>query len=198
MGIAQNYFKGKSKGGRIGTIVLVSSIPTDFANKYILCDGQSLNAFQYRRLHRTISNVYGGDQYVQNVTDLPGSTFTFKVPDLRGRTLRGAPNMSSAANMAQQTGSANMNMDAHTLNSGEVPSHTHGINANTGYAYEINVNNHSSSGQVQVASYIPSYNRSFRPSAESGFQSPATDGHSHSEASTLQPSIFLNYYIQSA
>ncbi len=159
---------------------------------------ESLNAFQYRRLHRTISNVYGGDQYVQNVTDLPGSTFTFKVPDLRGRTLRGAPNMSSAANMAQQTGSANMNMDAHTLNSGEVPSHTHSINANTGYAYEINVNNHSSSGQVQVASYVPSYNRSFRPSAESGFQASATDGHSHSEASTLQPSIFLNYYIQSA
>ena len=197
MGIAQNYFKGKSKGGRIGTIVLVSSIPTGFTNKYILCDGQSLNAFQYRRLHRTISNVYGGDQYVQNVTDLPGSTFTFKVPDLRGRTLRGAPNMSSAANMAQQTGSANMNMDAHTLNSSEVPSHTHGTSTQD-YAYEINVNNHSSSGQVQVTSRIPSYNRSFRPNAQTGFLNNAAAGHSHSEASTLQPSIYLNYYIQSA
>ena len=91
-----------------------------------------------------------------------------------------------------------MNMDAHTLNSGEVPSHTHSVNANTGYAYEINVNNHSSSGQTQVASYIPSYNRSFRPSAQSGYQVSATSGHNHSEASTLQPSIFLNYYIQSA
>ena len=198
MGIAQNYFKGKSKGGRIGTIVLVASIPTDFANKYILCDGQTLNGFQYRRLHRTISNVYGGDQYVPNVTDLPGSTYTFNVPDLRGRTLRGAPNMASAANMAQQTGSANMAMDPHTLNSSEVPSHTHSINANTGYAYSINLNNHSSSGQVQVASYTPSYNRSFRPESASSYLNNATSGHGHSDASTLHPSIFLNYYIQSA
>ena len=49
MAIAQNYFSGKSKGGRIGTIVLVANIPTGFTNKYILCNGQTLDAFQYRR-----------------------------------------------------------------------------------------------------------------------------------------------------
>ena len=197
MAIAQNYFSGKSKGGRIGTIVLVAAIPTGFTNKYILCNGQTLDAFQYRRLHRTISNIYGGDQYVQNVTDIPSSTSTFRVPDLRGRVLRGAENMTSAGSMIQQGGSNTMNMEAHILTSNQVPSHTHGLNT-TDYAYEINVNNHSSSGQFQVASYVPNYGRDFRPSAESAFLNNAANGHSHSEASTLQPSIYLNYYIQSA
>ena len=197
MAIAQNYFAGKSKGGRIGTIVLVANIPTGFTNKYILCNGQSLDAFQYRRLHRTISNIYGGDQYVQNVTDIPGSTSTFKVPDLRGRVLRACNDMTDANTMIQQGGSLNMVIEPHALNSSEVPSHTHGTST-TDYAYEINVNNHSSSGQVQVTSRTPSYNRSFRPNAETGFLNNAAAGHSHSEASTLQPSIYLNYYIQSA
>ena len=159
MAIAQNYFAGKSKGGRIGTIVLVANIPTGFTNKYILCNGQTLDAFQYRRLHRTISNIYGGDQYVQNVTDIPGSTSTFKVPDLRGRVLRGAENMTDASTMIQQGGSANVTLDSHTLTNNQVPSHTHSLNANTDYAYEININNHSSSGQIQVASYVPNYGR---------------------------------------
>ena len=197
MAIAQNYFSGKSKGGRIGTIVLVANVPTGFTNKYILCNGQSLDAFQYRRLHRTISNIYGGDQYVQNVTDIPGSTSTFKVPDLRGRVLRACNDMTDANTMIQQGGSLNMVIEPHALTSSEVPSHTHGTST-TDYAYEINVNNHSSSGQVQVTSRTPSYNRSFRPNAETGFLNNAAAGHSHSEASTLQPSIYLNYYIQSA
>ena len=197
MAIAQNYFAGKSKGGRIGTIVLVAAIPTGFTNKYILCNGQSLDAFQYRRLHRTISNIYGGDQYVQNGTDIPTSTSTFNVPDLRGRVLRGCDNMTSAGTMIQQGGSNTMNMEAHTLTSNQVPSHTHGLNT-TDYAYEINVNNHSSSGQVQVTSRQPSYNRSFRPNSASGYLNSATGGHNHNSASTLQPSIYLNYYIQSA
>ena len=197
MAIAQNYFSGKSKGGRIGTIVLVANIPTGFTNKYILCNGQSLDAFQYRRLHRTISNIYGGDQYVQNVTDIPGSTSTFKVPDLRGRVLRACNDMTDASTMIQQGGSLNMVIEPHALTSSEVPSHTHGTSTQD-YAYEINVNNHSSSGQIQVASYVPNYGRDFRPSAESAFLNSATNGHSHSEASTLQPSIYLNYYIQSA
>ena len=198
MAIAQNYFSGKSKGGRIGTIVLVAAIPTGFTNKYILCNGQTLDAFQYRRLHRTISNIYGGDQYVQNVTDLPGSTSTFRVPDLRGRCLRGADNMTSAGTMIQQGGSNSMSIVSHTLTNNQVPSHTHGINANTNYAYEINVNNHSSSGNVEVASYYPTYNRSFRPNSTSGYLNNSTGGHGHGDASTLQPSIYLNYYIQSA
>lgn len=197
MAIAQNYFAGKSKGGRIGTIVLVAAIPTGFTNKYILCNGQSLDAFQYRRLHRTISNIYGGDQYVQNVTDIPTSTSTFNVPDLRGRVLRGCDDMTSANTMIQQGGSTTMNMEPHILTSNQVPSHTHGLNT-TDYAYEINVNNHSSSGQVQVTSRQPSYNRSFRPNSTSGFLNNATGGHNHNSASTLQPSIYLNYYIQSA
>ena len=197
MAIAQNYFAGKSKGGRIGTIVLVANVPTGFTNKYILCNGQSLDAFQYRRLHRTISNIYGGDQYVQNVTDIPGSTSTFKVPDLRGRVLRACNDMTDASTMIQQGGSLNMVIEPHALTSSEVPSHTHGTSTQD-YAYEINVNNHSSSGQVQVTSRIPSYNRSFRPNAQTGFLNNAAAGHSHSEASTLQPSIYLNYYIQSA
>ena len=197
MAIAQNYCSGKSKGGRIGTIVLVANVPTGFTNKYILCNGQSLDAFQYRRLHRTISNIYGGDQYVQNVTDIPGSTSTFKVPDLRGRLLRACNDMTDASTMIQQGGSLNMVIEPHALTSSEVPSHTHGTSTQD-YAYEINVNNHSSSGQVQVTSRIPSYNRSFRPNAQTGFLNNAAAGHSHSEASTLQPSIYLNYYIQSA
>ena len=105
--------------------------------------------------------------------------------------------MTDASTMIQQGGSLNMVIEPHALTSSEVPSHTHGTSTQD-YAYEINVNNHSSSGQVQVTSRIPSYNRSFRPNAQTGFLNNAAAGHSHSEASTLQPSIYLNYYIQSA
>ena len=99
--------------------------------------------------------------------------------------------------MIQQGGSNTMNMEAHTLTSNQVPSHTHGLST-TDYAYEINVNNHSSSGSVQVTSRTPSYNRSFRPNSTSGYLNNGTGGHNHNSASTLQPSIYLNYYIQSA
>ena len=196
--IAQSYFKGKKAGGRIGTIVLMSAIPTGFENKYILCDGQSLNAYTYRRLHKTITNIYGGDQYIENVTDLPGSTNTFKVPDLRGRTLRGAPDMTDVANLAQQTGSNIMTMEPHVLTNSEVPSHTHGVDGSSSYAYSMNINNHSSNGNVNVTSYTVSYNRTFQPAADSAYQSTSTAGHTHDGASTLQPSIYLNYYIQAA
>lgn len=198
MALTQTYFKGKKAGGRIGTIVLMGAIPTEYASKYILCDGQTLNAYTYRQLHKVVTNIYGGDQYIENVTDLPGSIYTFRVPNLANRTLRGAPSMSNAANLAQYTGGNTMTMDPHILTDSEVPSHEHGVDGSTAYAYAMAVNNHTSSGNIAVASYYDVYNRTFQPNAESALNASATTGHDHTDAPTLQPSIYLNYYIQAA
>jgi microcystin-dependent protein len=198
MPITHSFVKGKKAGGKIGTIVPMVSIPSEYTGRYILCDGQELNAYTYRQLHKVITNIYGGDPYLANVTDLPGSTSTFRVPNLANKVLRGSPNMADTANLARYTGANTMSMDAHTLTDSEVPSHEHGIDGSTAYAYAMAVTNYSSNGSIAVTSYVDTYNRSFQPNAESALQATATTGHSHTDADTLQPSIYLNYYIQAA
>jgi len=188
--------KLQNRGGKVGTIVAMAAIPPDQENSFILCDGRGLNTYVYRRLHATINNTYGGTAYVANVTDQPGVITIFNIPDLRGKVLKGAVNMSSNANIAQYTGSNTMSMDAYALQTTDVPSHQHGIDGGTNYAFTINEAAIASQGNA-VTSYRISRGGDFRPNENSANSIPnTTGGHSHTDASTLQPSLVLNYYIQ--
>lgn len=194
MPISQRTFQ--NRGAKVGTIVAMASIPANQQNAFILCDGRALNTYTYKRLHKTISNTYGGTAYLVNVTDLPTATTTFNIPDLRGRTIKGAVNMNDTANIVRYTGSETMSMDPHALASTEVPSHAHGGLDTRNYAYSVNESARNSQGGA-VASYRVSISGSFLPDANSSELNPGgTSGHTHSEASTIQPSLVLNYYIQ--
>jgi microcystin-dependent protein len=62
-----------------------SAAPTGYA----LCDGSAVNTHAQSALHAVVSDTYGGDAYVAGVTDQPGVTTTFNLPDLRGRVVAG-------------------------------------------------------------------------------------------------------------
>jgi microcystin-dependent protein len=72
----------------IGSIMAWSSsvVPTG----WLRCNGSAINTHTYRDLHAIISNIFGGSAYVAGVTDQPGATTTFNLPDLVTRFPAGA------------------------------------------------------------------------------------------------------------
>jgi hypothetical protein len=44
------------------------------------CDGRSLNTYEYKNLHKIISNIYGGTSYSDGITDQPSAVTNFNVP----------------------------------------------------------------------------------------------------------------------
>ena len=75
----------------VGSVVMWAgrsdNLPTGTVNGEIvtmwaLCDGSPLNTYKYRQLHKIISNTYNGTAYNAGVTDDPGATTEFNLPDL--------------------------------------------------------------------------------------------------------------------
>jgi microcystin-dependent protein len=100
----------------IGQIMLsgFNFAPRNFA----MCNGQTMPINQYQAVFALLGTVYGGN----------GVT-TFQLPDLRGRTPVGYGNNPAVGvnyNIGQTFGVENV-----TLNSAQVPVHTHAINATT-------------------------------------------------------------------
>ena len=113
---------------------------------YLICDGRSLNTYDYRELHAVISNTYGGTAHNPGTTDQSGATTTFNIPDIRGRVIAGLDvdqggrsdrltNLSVANLDGQTLGANNGNpgdtgrgangAQEHTLTESEMPDHTH-------------------------------------------------------------------------
>lgn len=79
---------------------------------WALCDGRALQIAEYSALYTLIGTTYGGD-----------GINTFNVPDLRGRI---PVHQGNGFVMGQAAGE-----ETHTLTTGELPSHTHSVAAQT-------------------------------------------------------------------
>lgn len=126
--IAMNYlirnngylatFSAEGSGGGataapyVGMVVPWAGPLNKIPEGYMLADGRTLNIQQNQPLYVTIGTTYGGD----------GAT-TFKLPDLRGRTVIGAGERPGAAYGALV--GENLGQEAHALSLGEMPIHTH-------------------------------------------------------------------------
>ena len=95
----------------VGSVVMwggrSDNLPTGTVNGSILtmwnmCDGSNMNTYTYRALHKVISNTYGGTAYNAGVTDQPGATTTFKLPDLQNQFVI-ASNSDSGTNVESTT-----------------------------------------------------------------------------------------------
>jgi microcystin-dependent protein len=154
-----------------------SAAPTGYA----LCDGSAVNTHAKAALHAVISDTYGGTAYNEGVTDQPGVTTTFNLPDLRGRVVAG---LDSADNVLDETASIDgtalgkFGGDAvHTLSEAQMPVHTHGIG---GLELQLNT--------AGVANY-----RLSPGSASIGATKSSGSGQAHNN---VQPTIILNYIIK--
>lgn len=93
-----------------GTIVQSAAIlePEGWFN----CDGRLLNKITYGNLFNAIGNTYGG------------SDPSFNIPDIQGRVPIGA---GSGAGLTTRTLGQKSGAETHTLSTGEMPSHSHGL-----------------------------------------------------------------------
>ncbi|MGJ4996310.1 phage tail protein [Bradyrhizobium sp. HKCCYLS3077] len=84
---------------------------------WLLCDGKSLPISEYETLYTVIGTTYGGD-----------GVQTFNTPDLRGRVPIGQGTGTGLQTyvIGQAAGE-----DEHSLNSNEIPSHSHSLLAST-------------------------------------------------------------------
>ena len=55
-----------------------------------VCDGEELNTYTYRALHKVISDTYGGAEYIEGITDQSGAETTFEIPNLTNQFLIGS------------------------------------------------------------------------------------------------------------
>jgi len=162
---------------------------------YLICDGRSLNTYDYRELHAVISNTYGGTAYNPGTTDQSGVTTTFNAPDIRGRVIAGLDvdqggrsdrlTSLSAANLDGQTLGANNGnpgdtgrgangAQEHTLTEAEMPSHNHSYSRANG----IGADGTGGAGYISL----------------SGATTVDTGG--DQAHNNVQPTIILNYIIK--
>ena len=88
---------------------------------HLICNGEAVNTYTYRNLHAVISSTYGGTAYQDGVTNQPGATTTFILPDLQGRFALGKTASGVGSNLGSTGGTLN---HTHT-----VKAHNHGMGA---------------------------------------------------------------------
>jgi hypothetical protein len=72
---------------------------------WLSCNGGAYNTYTYRELHQVISNIYGGTPFQNGVTNIPGATTTFLVPNLENQFVRGlGPGRSIGSHQGPQVG----------------------------------------------------------------------------------------------
>jgi microcystin-dependent protein len=158
---------------------------------WVLCDGsiRSGNDAAFSVLFAVIGKTYGvGD----------GSTPSFNVPDLRGRTGIGAGQGSGLSNRAL---AAKLGIEAIT----QVPNHTHGVNITTSSS---GAHTHtmqgwaSSGGTTRFLDTIPAASTGTYTTSSSGAHTHSVAGNTSNNAGgvasvdNLQPSLVLNYLIK--
>ena len=95
-----------------GTVVQSAAIVVP--DGWLNCNGALLNKLQYIDLFAAIGNTYGG-----LITDL-----SFNLPDMRGRVGIGA---GQGADLSNRVFATSGGAETHTLTTGEMPTHSHGV-----------------------------------------------------------------------
>lgn len=102
---------------------------------YLECNGQAVSRTTFARLFTAISTIYGAGD---------GST-TFNVPNLAGRVVVGFQSADPDFGVMAQTGGAK----THTLATGEIPAHSHGVTDPT-HAHGVTDPTHSHTVPVKT------------------------------------------------
>ena len=149
----------------LGQIMMVGF---NFAPRgWALCDGQILPIAQNQSLFSLLGTTYGGD----------GRT-SFALPDLRGR----APtHFASGFNLGTRAGEEN-----HILTAGEVPAHTHTVNASSQSPQEDD----------PAGNYLATGANAYTPTPDGvmtgGVVTPAGSNQGHNN---MQPYQVINFVI---
>jgi microcystin-dependent protein len=158
---------------------------------FLLCAGQAVSRAAYADLFAAIGTAYGAGD---------GST-TFNVPDLRGRVVAGKDDMGGTDAGRLNGGVANRTTlggaggaATHTLVTGEMPAHAHGVNDPQHFHYygvggivANGVNVRGTSGDGTNFGYAATNNSATGISIQN-----AGSGGAHNNT---QPTIVLNYVI---
>lgn len=172
----------------IGMIVMFGG---NFAPRgWALCDGTLLSISQYQALFSILGTTYGGD----------GRT-TFALPPMRGRVPMHAgsgPGLTTRR-LGEKSGVENV-----TLNTTQIPSHTHGINASGTLRVVREDGNTAEPAGAAIANVSPdtsmAYNNSTAPDADAAagsvqlsVQALNTGGNQHH--TNMQPYLAVNFII---
>jgi microcystin-dependent protein len=139
----------------------VNQNPADGPSQWLKCEGQDLSVVAYEALYSIVGNTWGGD----------GTHFF--LPDLRGRVLVDAGSGGSLTPYALGT---TFGEERHTLNSGEMPSHTH-----------------TTGNSLLLGTSVPPPLDALGPNPLPAFTGSAGGDGSHENR---QPSAALFFYIQ--
>ncbi len=104
-----------------GTIIM--SAAHTIPEGWLECDGRLLNISDYPALHAAIGHTF-------NYLEQDQEYYTFFLPDLRGRCVIGTGLGNDL--ITNRPFGVKGGEETHTLTTGEMPSHTHGSNANGG------------------------------------------------------------------
>jgi microcystin-dependent protein len=122
----------------IGSIVLWAGRSDNLPSNpgitmWSICNGQSLNTYTYRTLHAIISDTYGGTAYTAGVTDQPGATTTFNVPNLTNQFVIASSGNggTSIEGTLKRTGG---NKDSSVI------THDHSLSGDGGHIHGITIN----------------------------------------------------------
>ena len=140
------------------------------------CDGQLIAVSQNDALFSLLGTIYGGD----------GRT-TFGLPDMRGRIpihAGSGPGLSTR-NLGSKAGEEKV-----TLNTNQLPSHTHTMQASQDAATQTSPQNHVVGSNLPVTAYFAN------PPTTAGMASEAISAVGGSQSHTnLQPFLCINFII---
>ena len=137
-----------SEGSLVPTGTVITYAGATAPTGYLAANGASLNTYTYRELHAVLSNRYGGTAYLNGVTNVPGASGNFTLPDLRNRFVTG----SGSSYALGATGGS----DSVTLQSNQIPSHTHPF---TGSVAGDGSHSHTISGSATGGTHVHTYLR---------------------------------------